>query len=488
MIKLEPGKRLNTTYNGQKIIIFSQPLSSKVTLISAKTNGVIHGNDRQLINQIDDSDHIYYGKMNANYFIMKNGTALGVRCGVNEWNVPRQNAFYYYALYHNGKSEIGMDNQFWYKEGEIQFACSPAVILMHNGKEVWLESPACRGSKSTANTQSMILRTKDLVAFAIVCGKITPVQCLTWAKSIDGIQDVCLMDSGGSTCMQIGNETIFSTSEKRPISNAVAFYVDKNDAKENQNGGNNMGKVSSLVDKDYRDKTKNYSSRNGTKIDRVVVHHMAGSLTNDQFLSIIKNRKSSATYTIDKNGKVGYFVDEQFRPWTTSAYKIDNRAITIEVANDGGNPNWHVSDANVQKLIELLVDICKQNDIKKFFFKEDKDTSILQAHKWWAATACPGPYLYGLFPYIAEQVQKGLNGSTPSKKLYCVQVGAFSKYTNAVNYKKQLADIGYDGFVVKLGNFYKVQVGAFANSMNASKLLEELKNKGFPGFVTTKEV
>jgi hypothetical protein len=32
-------------------------------------------------------------------------------------------------------------------------------------------------------------------------------------------------------------------------------------------------------------------------------------------------------------------------------------------------------------------------------------------HKWFAATACPGPYLESKFPYIAEQINARL-GST----------------------------------------------------------------------------
>lgn len=476
-MKLQSGKYQESYISKALVRIYTQPSNTKVTLISSKTNGVVQSNSVQIINQIDDSEHIYYGKMNANYFVMSTGQALGIRCGVNEWSVPRQGAFCFYALKYDGNSYVGMDNDFWYTKDDIQFACSPALILMHNGKEIGLESPACRGSKATPNTQSLIIRANNTVSFAIVCGKVTPQQCLVWAKSIEGIQDLCFMDSGGSSCLQVGNNTYFATSEKRKISNAVAFYKEKYE-----------GSDSKLIDRDYRGTTKNYSSRNGTKIDRVVVHHMAGSLTNAQFLSIIKNRQSSATYTVDKYGKIGYFIDEKYRPWTTSTYKIDNRAITIEVANDSGNPNWHVSDLNVQKTIDLIVDICKRNGITKFFFEENRDTSILQAHKWWASTACPGPYLYGLFPYIAEQVQNKLNGSEESKYLYCVQVGAFKKYTNAVSYKEKLAKDGYTGFVVKVGDFYKVQVGAFAHSINASKLLDELKQKDYVGFVTKKEV
>ncbi len=226
MIHIDSGAKFETSFNGQPIIVYGQHKEDKVTLISAKTGGAVTGTDLQLIADIDDNEHIYYGKLNANYFIMSTGTAIGVRCGVNEWSVPRQGAFYYYALRQDGTTEVGMDNNFWYQKGGVQFACSPAIILMHNGQDVWLISPETANSKLGANTQSMLIRTKDRFAFAVCTGKMTPQDCLSWAKTIDGVQDVCLMDSGGSSCMQIGYQVVYSTAEHRRISNAIAFYRD----------------------------------------------------------------------------------------------------------------------------------------------------------------------------------------------------------------------------------------------------------------------
>lgn len=226
-MRINAGQRFETLFNNQRIIVYGQPLKDKLTLISAKTDGHVTGRSVQLIDKIDDTTHIYDAKINANYFIMKDGTSLGIRCGVNEWSVPRQGAFYYYAVHLDGHTEIGMDTDFWYQKGQIQFACSPAIILMMNGNDVWLESPACKGSKDYPNTQSMLLRTNERFAFAMCTGKLSAKQCLEWAKTIEGIQDVILMDSGGSSCMQIGYDVIYSTGEHRKIPNALAFYKDK---------------------------------------------------------------------------------------------------------------------------------------------------------------------------------------------------------------------------------------------------------------------
>lgn len=105
------------------------------------------------------------------------------------------------------------------------------------------------------------------------------------------------------------------------------------------------------------------------------------------------------------------YVEERDRAWTSSNANNDHQAITIEVANDGGAPDWHVSDIALAKLIDLCVDICQRNNIKKLNFTGDK-TGNLTMHKWFAATGCPGPYLESKFPYIAEQVNKRLGVNT----------------------------------------------------------------------------
>ena len=227
---LQSNQYIETSYLGCKIFIKAQMDGTKLGFISAKTNGAVTGSDRQLISDIDDSEHIYYDKLNANYFVMSNGQALGVRCGLNEWSVPRQNAFLYYYWNNTTKeSEVAMDVDFWYKEskGECQ-AYSPALVTVLNGKSVNKYSPNVLSTKTQATTQSMLIRTKDRWAFAISEGKLTPAQLTDWAKGyFEDLQDLCFNDSGGSACMSVGFKTLYSTSEHRKISNALCFYTDK---------------------------------------------------------------------------------------------------------------------------------------------------------------------------------------------------------------------------------------------------------------------
>ena len=85
------------------------------------------------------------------------------------------------------------------------------------------------------------------------------------------------------------------------------------------------------------------------KNTHIVIHHMAGNLTveacGNSFAST--SRKASSNYGIDSKAHVGLYVEEKDRAWTTGSREIDSKAVTIEVANDGGAPDWHVSDTSV---------------------------------------------------------------------------------------------------------------------------------------------
>lgn len=146
-------------------------------------------------------------------------------------------------------------------------------------------------------------------------------------------------------------------------------------------------------------------------IKKITIHHMAGngSIETVGRLFSSPDRKGSSNYGIGTDGRVGLYVEEKDRAWTSSNAENDHQAITIEVANDEIGGNWHVSDTAFNKLIELCVDICKRNGIEKLNYTGDK-TGNLTRHNMFAATSCPGAYLQGKFPYIAETVNKLLGG------------------------------------------------------------------------------
>lgn len=165
---------------------------------------------------------------------------------------------------------------------------------------------------------------------------------------------------------------------------------------------------------DYAIISPNKSSPRSNTIKKITIHHMAGNLTIEECGKMFArpDRQANSNYSVGTDGRVGMYVEEKDRSWCSSSPENDHQAITIEVANCTGAPEWRVSDAALEKLIELCTDICRRNNIKKLNFTGDT-TGNLTMHKWFAATACPGPYLESKFPYIADEVNKRLSPAVP---------------------------------------------------------------------------
>ena len=207
---------------------------------------------------------------------------------------------------------------------------------------------------------------------------------------------------------------------------------------------------SSLVD--YVKISPNSSNPRNNKIKKITIHPMAGDLTVEGCGNVFqnKNRQASSNYGVDSNGRVGLYVEEENRAWTSSNKVNDNQAVTIEVANDGGAPDWHVSDKALTKTIWLCVDICRRNGIERLNFTGDSSGNLTM-HKMFTATTCPGPYLESKMQYIANEVNKILSDNIDNNDvLYRVQVGAYSVKENAERKLKELKSAGFDGFIVEV--------------------------------------
>ena len=151
------------------------------------------------------------------------------------------------------------------------------------------------------------------------------------------------------------------------------------------------------------------------RIDKITVHHMAivgGTVEQCGNVFAPTSRQASSNYGIGVDGRVGLYVDEGDRSWASSNEQNDHRAVTIEVANDGGAPDWHVSDASWDSLVELCADICRRNGIQRLIWTGDANGN-LTCHYMFAATACPGPYLKGRMAELATAVNAKLGGSVP---------------------------------------------------------------------------
>jgi peptidoglycan hydrolase-like protein with peptidoglycan-binding domain len=149
---------------------------------------------------------------------------------------------------------------------------------------------------------------------------------------------------------------------------------------------------------------------------KITIHHMAGNLSVETCGNVFarSSAKASSNYGIDSNGRIGLYVNECDRSWASSSSSNDSQAVTIEVANNSGAPNWSVGDKAYAALIDLCEDICRRNNIKSLNYTGDSSGNLTM-HNFFAATTCPGPYLKARFKNIADEVNKRL-GQAPVVK------------------------------------------------------------------------
>lgn len=248
----------------------------------------------------------------------------------------------------------------------------------------------------------------------------------------------------------------------------------------------------------YTKISPNKNSPRNHKIDTITIHCVVGQCSvetlGNEFAR--ESKEASSNYGIGYDGRIGMYVEEKDRSWCSSNSENDNRAITIECASDTTHP-YAINDKVYKALIELCADICKRNNIKELKWKADKkligqvDKQNMTVHRWFAAKACPGDYIYSRLGKIASEVNTKLNGTktsgtTTSSTLYRVQTGAFSNEKNAKAMSDKVKKSGFDAIIVKSNNLFKVQIGAFSNKSNAEKLAAKLTSAGFKSYVTTK--
>ena len=222
----------------------------------------------------------------------------------------------------------------------------------------------------------------------------------------------------------------------------------------------------------YTKLSPNHSGTRTHKIDTITPHCVVGQCTaevlGDWFYKT--STQASSNYGIDKNGRVGMYVEECNRSWCTSSRANDQRAVTIECASGSKEP-YEMYDVVYNTLIDLCVDICKRNGKNCLLWFGDKDKTlnyepkdnemILTVHRWFANKSCPGEWLYSRLDDLAAKVTAKLGGQTVETEtvdvLYRVQVGAYKVKQNAINMLNELKEAGYDGFIVEIKQEVKEQ-------------------------------
>jgi len=171
----------------------------------------------------------------------------------------------------------------------------------------------------------------------------------------------------------------------------------------------------------YVSHSPNHSGKRNHKIDTLTPHYMDGNLSIETCAAIFRptSRRASSNYGIGSDGRIGVYVEEENRAWTSGSSANDNRAITFECANLSGGK---LTDACWNSLVKLCADICKRYGYKGVYYCGRADYSklpsgymLLTMHKWFQSTDCPGPWLSKQFSNLAKDVNAYLgSGKTPT--------------------------------------------------------------------------
>lgn len=154
----------------------------------------------------------------------------------------------------------------------------------------------------------------------------------------------------------------------------------------------------------------NTSGYRTAAISKVTVHHMAGDLSAESCGYVFQSpsRQASSNYGVDSYGRIGCYLEEEYHPWTSSSYWNDDRAITIEVA-DEDCVNWVPSSAAYDATVALCADICNRYGIWPTYTGGTDGT--FTEHLMYAATGCPGPWWHSHMPQFVNDVIEAMGGT-----------------------------------------------------------------------------
>ena len=160
---------------------------------------------------------------------------------------------------------------------------------------------------------------------------------------------------------------------------------------------------------------RHFSAGRPFGIDAIMIHHFAGNLTANQVRTILNNRGVSYHYGIGSD-RVAQFVQEGNRAWHAgdgigNRSRGNDRSIGVGVANNGGAPNWTVSNANFDRLVTLCTQIARRRGWRQLVVGQN-----LLMHNNVRNTACPGPHLRGRMNELVRRVNANLTPASTAPR------------------------------------------------------------------------
>lgn len=169
---------------------------------------------------------------------------------------------------------------------------------------------------------------------------------------------------------------------------------------------------------------------NRVKIDRIVIHHNAGTSDENARRTwyVSTGIGTSAHYQVTPD-KIWGCVGENFVAYHAGDYGMNQRSIGIEHLNSTGAPSWQIAEGTYQNSAKLIADICRRYNIPI-------DRQHIIGHREVSATQCPGGIDLDKLIRLAKESASGV---VISKKENTTQKPAISKTETTGSFKVRVS-------------------------------------------------
>lgn len=193
---------------------------------------------------------------------------------------------------------------------------------------------------------------------------------------------------------------------------------------------------------------KNYGTRKPSDIKWIVPHHMVAHWTGEYASDYFQTNglENSVNYCIGYGGDISCNVYEEYGAWTSSNWRVDTQAFTIE-CSDTSTTDFTIPQPTQESLINLMVDFFKRYpSLGGFAVYDPNDASEVKSskaqgrypitngnillHNWTSngATSCPGAKMIEVLPNICKEVNRKLGATKVSKYIGSLQYLGDGRY------------------------------------------------------------
>lgn len=222
------------------------------------------------------------------------------------------------------------------------------------------------------------------------------------------------------------------------------------------------------------------SDREGTKIDTIFIHVMAGSYTGSMRWAQDPNNEISFHYGVARDGRIGQGVAERWGSWHSGVKQENLRSISLEHEDlrNWQSPGWW-TETQLRASAKLTAHLCKKYGIPA-------DGNHIRGHYEVAPDGrkCPGPHwpwdrYMALVRQYAGVTPPKPSPAPPSSQLYRAQSLATKDRARAERQVKTAKRKGFSAAITYEDGLYKVGHFASADREAVSAYVQRLRAAGF---------